>query len=66
MQATTIKLWKQKNKEGRTFLAGQMTRLTRLVVIKNHKKKKDSDPDYVAYVLPNRAMDQGPIAADEG
>jgi len=65
MEATTIKLWKQKNKEGKTYLAGPMTRLTRLVVIRNHKKKKDSDPDYMAYVLPNRAMDKGPIAPSE-
>lgn len=60
MKTTTIKLWKRKDKNGKVYLAGPMTRLTRLVVLKNDKKKRDSDPDYVAYVLPNRAMDTGP------
>lgn len=60
MHATTIKLWKRKNKEGKTYLAGPMTRLTRLVVIKNHQKTKNADPDYMAYILPNRAQDSGP------
>ncbi len=59
MQATTIKLWKRKGKDGKTYLAGPMSRLTRLVVTKNDKKEKDSDPDYFAYVVPNRAADSG-------
>lgn len=60
MEATAIKLWKRKGKDGKTYLAGPMSRLTRLVVVQNSKKKKESDPDYLAYVVPNRAGDSAP------
>ena len=48
------RLWKRTTKDGRVYLSGPMTKITRLVVIENNKKKDDGDPDYYAYVMPNR------------
>ena len=55
MEGTKIaRLWKHTTKEGKVYLSGAMTRLTRLVIIENDRKKDEKDPDYYAYVVPNR------------
>lgn len=61
MEGTKIRLWKQTSREGKVFLVGPMSKLTRLVVIENNRKEDAKDPDYYAYVVPN----QGPIRLDD-
>ena len=59
MQSTTIRLWKQTSKNGKLYLSGSMSRVTRLIVVENEKKKEDDEPDYYAYIVPNRGVGQG-------
>ncbi len=55
MEGTKIaRLWKVKSKDGKVYLSGAMTSMTRLVIIENDRKTRDSQPDYYAYVVPNR------------
>jgi len=55
MEGTKIaRLWKHKNKKGKVYLAGPMSQITRLVIVENDRKKEAEDPDYYAYVVPNR------------
>jgi hypothetical protein len=62
MEGTKIaRLWKRTTKSGRVYLAGAMTKITRLVIVENTDKKDDKDPDYYAYVVPNR----GPRPLDD-
>ena len=55
MEGTKIaRLWKYTNKEGKVYFAGPMTNVSRLVIIENDRKKEAKEPDYYAYVVPNR------------
>ena len=55
MEGTKIaRLWKQETKDGKVYLEGAMTSMTRLVIIENDRKTDDKQPDYYAYVVPNR------------
>ncbi len=64
MEGTKIaRLWKHKNKKGKVYLAGPMSQITRLVIVENDRKKEAKDPDYYAYVVPNRG--HRPLAADD-
>ena len=55
MKGTKIaRLWKQTAPDGRVYLSGTMTKVTRLVIVENTQKKDEKDPDYYAYVVPNR------------
>ena len=58
MQSTTIRLWKKTTKSGRDYLTGSMSRVSRLIVVENDKKKEDDEPDYYAYIVPNRGSGQ--------
>ncbi len=56
MEGTQIRLWKRVTKSGKVYLTGSMSKVTRLVVVMNDRKK-DGDtqsPDYFAYIVPNR------------
>ena len=64
MESTKIRLWKHKNKAGKTYLSGSMSKLTRLVVIQNDRKETPSDPDYYAFIVPNRGPGQMPTEVD--
>ena len=44
-------LWKNKDKNGKTYLSGSLG-LARLLVLPNDFKKKDSDPDYTVLLVP--------------
>ena len=44
-------LWKNKTKEGKTYLGGPWCRVRVLVFI-NEKKQKDTDPDYYMCFAP--------------
>lgn len=64
MQGTKLaRLWKHTTKDGRTYYSGPMTKITRLMVIENHRKKEPKDPDFYAYVVPNRGA--RPLTDDE-
>jgi hypothetical protein len=55
MEGTKIaRLWKQETKDGKVYLDGAMTSMTRLVIVENDRKTDESQPDYYAYVVPNR------------
>lgn len=44
-------LWKNKGKDGKTYLSGSLGS-ARLLVMPNGYKKADKDPDYIVYVVP--------------
>lgn len=46
-------LWKNTGKDGKTYLTGTVNPGAKLLVMPNTFKKKDSDPDYYAYVAPS-------------
>ena len=58
MQGTTIRLWKKTTKSGRDYLTGSMSRISRLIVVENDRKKEGDEPDYYAYIVPNRGTGQ--------
>ena len=58
MQGTTIRLWKKTTKSGRDYLTGSMSRISRLIVVENDRKKGDDEPDYYAYIVSNRGTGQ--------
>jgi hypothetical protein len=51
-------LWKTDTKAGDTMLAGSISPSSRLVILPNKKKQKDSDPDYVAFMAPYDKRDK--------
>lgn len=58
MESTTIRLWKKTTKSGRDYLTGSMSRISRLIVVENDRKKEGDEPDYYAYIVPNRGSGQ--------
>lgn len=48
------RLYKRKTKSGKVYLEGKMTGVTRLVIVENDRKERPRDPDYYAYVVPDR------------
>jgi hypothetical protein len=57
MKGTKIaRLTKHKTKEGKVYLEGAMSKVSRLVIVENDRKKDPTDPDYYAYVVPNRGF----------
>lgn len=46
-------LWKKTGRNGTTFLSGTFGQAG-LLVFRNTRKERDSDPDYVAFVAPGR------------
>jgi hypothetical protein len=64
MEGTKIaRLWKQTDKKGKVYFAGPMSQITRLVIVENNRKKDAKDPDYYAYVVPNRG--HRPLSVDD-
>lgn len=48
---TLTGLWKNEDKEGKTFLSGQISPGAVLFIMQNGFKEKDSkQPDYIAYI----------------
>ena len=47
-------LWKSTDKNGNETFSGTLNYNTRLVVFTNTFKEKDSDPDYIVYLAPNK------------
>lgn len=47
-------LWKQKDKEGKGYLAGTINPISKLMVLPNtYKKEGDKSPDYFVYLTQN-------------
>lgn len=46
-------LWKGTDREGNTFLSGNLNPITNLVVMPNTFKKGEKEPDYFVYLTPN-------------
>ena len=52
-------LWKEKGKDGRTYLTGSLSPTARLMIFPNsHKKEGGKDPDYFLYVKVNEKKDK--------
>ena len=45
-------LWKSQTKAGAPMLSGSMSPTSKLVILPNTKKQKDSEPDYIAFMAP--------------
>ena len=45
-------LWKQKDKNGATYLSGSLSPIARVLVMPNTYKKEEKDPDYFFYMTP--------------
>lgn len=54
MEGTKIRLFRFTNDEGKSYLTGAMSNVSRLVIIENDRKTDPSDPDGYAYIVPNR------------
>jgi len=46
-------LWKSKDKEGKTFLSGSLSPVSKVLVMPNTFKKEGKGPDYYLYVGVN-------------
>lgn len=59
-------LWKQKDKQGRTYLSGSLGS-ARLLVMPNDYKKTEKEPDYVVYVVPaeKKEASQGSLVGED-
>lgn len=56
MQGTKVaQLWQRTTSDGKAYLIGPMTRVTQLVIVENEKKQGPRDPDFLAYIVPNRS-----------
>jgi uncharacterized protein (DUF736 family) len=50
-------LWKSKSKSGGNYLSGTISASSKLLILPNSKKEKDSDPDFIAYVAPQESRE---------
>ncbi len=64
MESTTIRLWKKTTKSGKDYLTGSMSRISRLIVVENDRKKENDGPDFYAYIVPNRGAGQEAAQVD--
>ena len=47
-------LWKNESKDGGTYLSGSMSPSSQLLILENKYKDGDNDPDYIAFMTPNK------------
>jgi len=52
-------LWKEKDKNGNTYLSGKLNEITSILVMTNTFKKVSKDPDYFLYIRPNKEKQGG-------
>ena len=55
-------LWKQKDKNGQTFLSGSLSPISKVLVMPNTFKKADKDPDYFFYLGANEKKEGKALA----
>jgi hypothetical protein len=53
-------LWRSQTKAGDTMLSGKISPTSKLVILPNSRKQKDSEPDYIAFVAPYEKQEQQP------
>ena len=59
-------LWKQKSKkDGKPFLSGRVGPTASIVVFPNAPKRSDKSPDYVAYLVSQKAKTDGATPEEE-
>jgi hypothetical protein len=60
-------LWKNKAQDGKSYLAGSLGS-ARVLISPNGFRAKDTDPDYIVYLVPNRKKqdDTGAQRGEEG
>lgn len=54
-------LWKNKDKNGNTYLSGALNNITQLAVMPNTFKRNEKDPDYFVYIKPSKKSGEVPI-----
>lgn len=59
-------LWKQKDKNGMTFLSGSLSPISKVIILPNSYKKAEKDPDYFFYLGANEKKDQAKPAQRMG
>ena len=50
-------LWKNKDKNNQDYFSGTFNYNTRLLIYTNNYKEKDTDPDYIVYLAPNKKQE---------
>jgi len=53
-------LWKSQTKAGETMLSGAVSATSRLLILPNNKKERESDPDYIAFLAPAEKKEDRP------
>ncbi len=53
-------LWRGQTKAGETMLSGSLSPTSKLVILPNTRKQKDSEPDYIAFLAPVDKQDDKP------
>jgi len=61
-------VWKNKDKNGNEYFSGNFTYGTKLLIMHNSFKEKNSEPDYIVYLAPRKSKREGGSdrQADEG
>ena len=59
-------LWKGQTKAGDTMLSGSFSPSSKLIILPNSKKEKDSDPDYIAFMAPYEKRESQPASPTRG
>ena len=53
-------LWKSQTKAGAAMLSGSMSPTSKLIILANTRKQKDSEPDYIAFLAPYEKQEDKP------
>mgnify|MGYP003148611609 CR=1 FL=1 len=48
-------VWKNKDKNGNEYFSGNFTFGSKLLIMQNSYKEKNSEPDYIVYLAPRKA-----------
>lgn len=59
-------LWRSQTKAGDTMLSGNFTPSSKLIILPNTKKQKDTEPDYIAFMAPVEKKPEQPARQPEG
>ena len=51
-------LWESLSEQGGKYLVGSISPSSRLLIFPNKRKRKDSDPDFVAYIAPQEKREK--------
>jgi len=51
-------LWRSQTKAGDTMLSGSISPTSKLIILANSRKQKDSEPDYIAFMAPHEKQEK--------